>query len=86
MSKANLSLKEKAAEILQAIGNKENILNIDACVTRIRLVLKDTTIVNEGLLKELGANGLMDLGNGYYHIVVGTLADPLASIMKDLVA
>jgi N-acetylglucosamine PTS system EIICBA or EIICB component len=81
----NLSLKEKAAEILKAVGTQENIENIDACVTRIRLVLKDASLVNEITLKELGANGLMDLGNGYYHIVMGTLSDPLATLMKEIV-
>lgn len=83
-SSGNSSLDEKAKGILEAIGGSENIQSIDACVTRIRLTLKDDLMVNDMQLKKLGASGIMKLGANNVQIVVGTLADPIVSKMKKL--
>ncbi|HYE81104.1 MAG TPA: PTS transporter subunit EIIC [Clostridia bacterium] len=79
-----LQLAEKAKEMLEAIGRKENIGDLDACITRIRLTVKDETKVDEERIKKLGATGIMKLGSKSYQIVVGTVADPLVSHMKEL--
>lgn len=84
---AGLSGKElagKAAEILAAIGGKENIDSIDACVTRIRLTAVDGSKINEAELKKIGATGVMKMGSDNFQIVVGTVADPLTSHIKTL--
>lgn len=80
----NSELKSKAAEILEAIGCKENISSLDACITRIRLTAKDVDKVDEKKLKELGATGVLKMGKNNYQIVVGTVADPLVTHMKSL--
>lgn len=83
-SLGNSDLDVKAAEVLEAIGNKTNITSIDACVTRIRLTVKDGSLINQTRLKQLGASGVMKLDQYNYQIVVGTVADPLVSHMKSL--
>ena len=77
-------LLERAALILDAIGNKANIDSIDACVTRIRMTVKDGAKVDEKRLKELGATGVMKMGDKNYQVIVGTIADPLVTHMKDV--
>lgn len=77
-------LLERAALILDAIGNKANIDSIDACVTRIRMTVKDGVKVDEKRLKELGATGVMKMGDKNYQVIVGTIADPLVTHMKDI--
>lgn len=77
-------LKVKAAEILEAIGGKANVDSLDACITRIRLTAKDGSKVDEGALKRAGASGVMKMGSNNFQIVVGTVADPLASHIKSL--
>lgn len=77
-------LKVKAAEILQAIGGKENIDSLDACITRIRLTANDASKVDEAALKKIGASGVMKMGAKNFQIVVGTVADPLATHIKSL--
>lgn len=77
-------LSVKAGEIIEAIGGKANIEGIDACVTRIRLTLKDGTLLKEDRLKQLGATGVMKMGSKNYQIVVGTIADILVTHMKNL--
>lgn len=76
------SLEDKAVQILQAIGNKENIETIDACITRIRLTVKDGEKIDQNRLKQLGASGIMKLDNKNYQIIVGTVADPLVTHIK----
>ncbi|TDT61320.1 N-acetylglucosamine-specific PTS transporter subunit IIBC [Fonticella tunisiensis] len=80
----NEELKERAAQILEAVGGTENISVIDACVTRIRLTAKDASKVNELRLKELGATGILKMGSNNFQIVVGTVADPLVTHIKAL--
>lgn len=63
---------ELAKAYLKAVGGKENIVSIDNCVTRLRLVLKDTDIPKDSTLKALGAKGVIRLGKGNLQIVVGT--------------
>lgn len=81
-SLGNSDLAQRAVEILAAIGNKANIDSIDACVTRIRLTVNDGKLIDEKRLKQLGATGVMKMGEKNFQIVVGTIADPLVTHIK----
>lgn len=78
----NAELREKASEILAAIGGKENIKVIDACITRIRVTLNNAEQVDEARLRELGATAVLKMPGNNFQIVVGTVADPLVTHMK----
>ncbi len=78
------SLRDKAAGVLEAIGGKGNVKDIDACITRLRLVLKDDKIVDEKALRSLGASGVMKLGQGSVQIVFGTQSEMLKDEIKKL--
>lgn len=78
------SLSDQAAGILAQIGGKENIDSIDACITRIRLTVKDGSVIDEKELRKLGATGVMKMGANNFQIVVGTVADPLVTQIKKL--
>lgn len=78
----NSDLENSAIKYLKALGGKENIDEIEACITRLRLVLKDNTIINEKELKKLGAAGVMKAGNNVTQVVVGTRAELIADAIK----
>ncbi|MCX7950387.1 MAG: N-acetylglucosamine-specific PTS transporter subunit IIBC [Clostridiales bacterium] len=80
----NKELNEKASLILEALGGKDNVETIDACVTRIRVTVKEGSQVDETRLKEIGATGIIKLGDKYYQVVVGTMADPIVTHIKKL--
>lgn len=55
---------ELAAKIVEGLGGKDNIHDVDCCATRLRVSLKDGTKVNENILKQTGSKGLVLKGTG----------------------
>lgn len=72
----------KAEQLIQAFGGRENLLNVDACITRLRIEVGDKALVNQGALKSLGAAGVIEVGNNV-QAIFGTQADGLKEDMKD---
>lgn len=58
------SLKDEAIEIIEALGGKENIEEVDACITRLRVSVKDISKVDKGTLKKIGATDVLEIGGG----------------------
>jgi PTS system glucose-specific IIC component len=54
---------EKAGEIVSAFGGAANLTSLDACITRLRVTVVDAAKVNPERLKELGAAGVLVMGD-----------------------
>ncbi|MEL0659073.1 N-acetylglucosamine-specific PTS transporter subunit IIBC [Psychromonas arctica] len=65
-----------------ALGGMQNIEVIDACITRLRLTLKDRSIIKESDLKSLGAMGVVKLGENNLQVIIGPQAESIANRMK----
>ncbi|OOC62200.1 N-acetylglucosamine-specific PTS transporter subunit IIBC [Paenibacillus ihbetae] len=74
----------QAAKVLANIGGEDNIVSIDACITRLRLVVKDDKAVNDSALKSLGAAGVMRLGQGAVQVVFGPKSEQLKDEIKNM--
>lgn len=75
-------ITELGSAIMAAIGGKDNIVEIDNCISRLRLILKDTSVVNETALKATGSLGLIRINETACQIVYnGTGHDSM--IMTD---
>ncbi|GAB6137828.1 glucose-specific PTS transporter subunit IIBC [Halanaerobaculum tunisiense] len=74
----------KPAQILAALGGAENIEDIDACITRLRLEVVDDTKIDEARLKDLGASGVMKPGGGSVQVIFGPKSDALKDKIKKL--
>lgn len=72
----------KAIQVLEALGGKENIQNIDACITRLRLTVADSERVDVARLKGLGAAGVLKAGGGNVQAIFGTEAEALKDEIK----
>ncbi|WP_346205628.1 N-acetylglucosamine-specific PTS transporter subunit IIBC [Aeromonas salmonicida] len=75
---------ELARQYLEVLGGQDNLVTIDACITRLRLTLKDRSIVDERKLKALGAAGVVKLGEQNLQVILGPLAEIIAGEMKAL--
>jgi PTS system N-acetylglucosamine-specific IIC component len=78
----NESKRELAEKYLAALGGADNLTVIDACITRLRLTLKDRSVIDEGTLKGLGAMGVVKLGDNNLQVILGPQAELVASEMK----
>ena len=58
------SIKEEAAKVLVALGGAENLEDVDACITRLRVSVKDVAKVDKDELKRLGATAVLDVKGG----------------------
>lgn len=81
---ASAAVSSQAAKILENIGGPSNIRNIDACITRLRLIVNDDKAVKDAALKQLGASGVMRLGQGAVQIVFGPKSEQIKDDIKKL--
>ena len=73
-----------AAEIVAAVGGKENIVSVTHCMTRLRFVLADESIVkDEDVKKVKGVMGVVH-GGGQYQIPIGTQVEDLCPEVEKL--
>lgn len=77
------NLSEKAKKVLVALGGPGNIKDLEACITRLRLQLKDPQLVNKNTLKDLGAAGIMQSGPNM-QVIFGVESDHLKEEIKVL--
>ncbi len=73
----------RAVEILMAIGGRANVESLDACITRLRLVVKDSNLIQKNKLKTLGAAGVMQNGQNI-QIVFGVESDKIKDEIQSL--
>ena len=59
---------------LLSLPGRDSTSAIDACITRLRVEVKDKSKVNKDELKALGAAGVMEVGNGI-QAIFGAKAD-----------
>jgi PTS system N-acetylglucosamine-specific IIC component len=72
----------RAAAWVAALGGSANLKSIDACTTRLRLIVASQSAVDTDALRRLGARGLVRPSAEALQVVVGTTADQLAGEMR----
>ena len=81
---ANNNYTEVASIILEGLGGKDNITSIDNCITRLRLEIKDNTLVDEKKIKSAGVSGVIRPGKTSVQVVIGTKVQFVADEFKKL--
>jgi PTS system N-acetylglucosamine-specific IIC component len=73
---------ERARLWISALGGAANLVSVDACTTRLRLLVADQAAVDEGALKRLGVRGLVRPSANALQVVVGANADQVAGEIR----
>lgn len=60
-----------AKKMVQAFGGKENIADAYSCNTRLRVEIKDPSIVNEQKIKMTGVSGVIKPSEKHYQVIIG---------------
>ena len=81
---SNDNFTEVASIILEGVGGKGNVASIDNCITRLRLEIKDYTLVDEKKIKSAGVAGVVRPGKNAVQVVVGTKVQFVADEFKKL--
>lgn len=84
-SNAKFETGDLGDKILYALGGRNNVLEIDNCISRLRLVLDDTSIVNKDLLKETGSMGSAVIDKNNIQVVYGAKVEQAARSLKTAV-
>lgn len=77
---------DRSQEFVAALGGVANLQAVDACTTRLRLVLADPDAIDEPALKKLGARGTLKSGGKTLQVVLGPIADQVAGEIRATIA
>jgi PTS system N-acetylglucosamine-specific IIC component len=72
----------EAQAFIEALGGAENIVSTDACITRLRMEVKNSQNLNEEAFMKLGAKGVIKPSKTTIQIVLGTKAERVAEMIK----
>jgi len=68
---------------IEALGGKDNIVETDACITRLRMQVKESSHLSDDAFIALGAKGIIRPNNESIQIVLGTQAESMADKIKE---
>jgi glucose PTS system EIICB or EIICBA component len=72
----------RSRDLVLAFGGRSNITSLDACITRLRISVKDPSLVSDARLKALGAAGVVRVGNGV-QAIFGPLSENMKTDMQE---
>lgn len=73
-----------AVELVEAFGGKNNIKNLDACITRLRVTVENQEIVDQERIKNLGATAVVVVGNNM-QAIFGPKSDNIRTEMQEVI-
>lgn len=87
---SGLTLDEKmqktAVTIIEGLGGFDNITAVNNCISRLRVDVKDMSLVNEDLLKKTGSMGFVKPSATHIQVIYGPkvegIADAVRAVMK----
>lgn len=71
------------ADIVAGLGGVENIVDVDNCISRLRVEIKDKSKINQGLLKKSKPNGIIIPDEHNVHIVYGGRVTTMRNLVDD---
>ena len=74
---------KKASMVVEGLGGLDNIVKVNNCISRLRVDLKDMSLVNEDLLKKTGSMGIMKPSETHIHVVYGPKVQFVADAVKE---
>ncbi|MDE7286473.1 MAG: glucose PTS transporter subunit EIIB, partial [Lachnospiraceae bacterium] len=81
---SNDNFTDVAKVILEGLGGRGNVKSLDNCITRLRLEIKDYTLVDEKKIKSAGVAGVMRPSKTAVQVIVGTKVQFVADEMKKM--
>ena len=77
-------MAKDAKVIVAALGGADNIEDVDACITRLRVGVKDPAKVDDEAFKKLGAAGVLHVEGGVQAIFGAKAVLYKSAVLEDL--
>jgi len=81
---SNNNFTNIAKIVLDGVGGKENVVSADNCITRLRLEIKDPSLVDDKKIKSAGVAGVIRPGKNSVQVIIGTQVQFVADEFKKL--
>lgn len=81
---ANDNYTEIARIVLEGVGGKGNVATVDNCITRLRLEIKDHTLIDEKKIKSAGVSGVIRPSKTAVQVIIGTKVQFVADEFKKM--
>lgn len=75
--------QEIAKLIIDGLGGIENIVEVDNCISRLRVEIKDNKLINQDLIKKTNPNGIIEPDKNNIHIVYGGRITKMRNVVDD---
>ena len=73
-----------AGIVLEGLGGRDNIVECDNCITRLRMEVKDYTLVDEKKIKSAGVAGVLRPSKTAVQVIIGTKVQFVADEIKKM--
>lgn len=78
-------MSNHANELVTALGSAQNIISVEACMTRLRVAVNDLSQINKAKLIELGALDVLEVSHNV-HVILGTKAQQCRDEINQVLA
>lgn len=72
-----------ATKIIEGLGGFDNIVAVNNCISRLRVDVKDMSLINEHLLKSSGSMGIVKPSATHIHVIYGPKVEKVAKQVKE---
>lgn len=73
-----------ATQIIEGLGGFDNIVNVNNCISRLRVDIKDMSLVDEDLLKKTGTMGIVKPSETHIHVIYGPKVESIAASVREV--
>ena len=75
---------EIAIALFEALGGKKNIISVDHCITRLRVEVKNISIIDKRALSKMNFSHIVEVGEHEIQIIIGTEVQFIADILNEI--
>ena len=84
VEKVENNFDEIAIQLFEALGGKKNIISVDHCITRLRVEVKDISIIDKQTLSKMNFSHIVEASEHEIQIIVGTEVQFIAEILNEI--
>ena len=75
---------EKVALVIEGLGGYDNIVEVNNCITRLRVDVKDMSLVQEDILKKTGSLGIVKPSETHIQVIYGPKVESIADAVREV--